>query len=51
MFAAMIDSAPHYLPEDVIAALVAGQDAVGDRERRCAGVVGDDAAGKLLSFR
>ena len=35
--------AAHDLAQDVAAALVAGQDAVGDEEGRGAEVVGDDA--------
>src|SRR5437879_3381454 len=50
MFAAVVDSAAHYLAQYIISALIAGQDAVGDGKRRRARVVGDHATGKLLAF-
>jgi len=50
MLAAVIDRPSHDLAEDIIAALVARQYAVDDRERRRACVVGDDATRELLGF-
>ena len=50
VFAAVVDGATHYLAQDIIAALVAGQDAISNRKRRRAGVVGYHATGKLLGF-
>ena len=50
MLSAVIYRAPHYLAQHVIAALVAGQNAVGDGKRRRTGMIGDHAAGKLLSL-
>ena len=43
MFAAVVDGATHYFAEDVVAAFVAGQDAVGDGKRGRTRVVGDHA--------
>ncbi len=50
VLAAVIDRAAHYLAQDVIAAFVAGQDAVCDCKRRRTGVVGDHAGSKLLGL-
>ena len=52
------DGAPHDAAQHVAAPLVGGHDAVGDQERRAAGVLGDDAhrvvvvaVGAVLLFR
>ncbi len=50
MLPTVIDSAPHYFPKYIIAAFVAGQNAVSDRERGRTRVVGDNAAGVLLAL-
>ena len=50
MFAPVIDGAAHNFSQDVISAFVAGQNAVGNRKRRRARVIGNHAAGKLFLF-
>src|SRR6187551_2347272 len=50
MFAPVIDRPPHYLAQDVIAALVTGQYAVSDSKSGCACVIGDHTTGKSLAF-